>query len=444
MKAIKGIKTELILFITITFVVLTSYKIDIRINEIISKTLEYSQTVYLKDFFKNITELGNSAWYFILSIFFIIILLLNKKFKFLYIKDINKKINFFISTIIYISAAGLLTQILKHLIGRPRPNYTNYENLFNFNFFTFESSFHSYPSGHSSTIFMVCFIICSVLPFLKYYLFFLAGLVALSRVVVGAHFFTDIVAGALLSLIVFKVLNYIFNKKYSKFVFTITVFDKYSYLYYSIFFLFSLCLFLSIGSSLDIFVSGLFYYGDSQFYLQKYDYLSLFFRKFFLSSVIVYILLIPIFSRHLIISKLFFGYKFNIKEIFLIWLSQILIVLLFINLILKNFWGRVRPGDIIQYGGIDVFTPWYMINNACNSNCSFVSGDASVGFSLIVIYLITKKLFFLYLSLLSGFALGFIRILEGGHFLSDIVFAGFFVFVLNIVLYKLYGRLYEQ
>ena len=90
MKAIKGIKTELILFITITFVVLTSYKIDIRINEIISKTLEYSQTVYLKDFFKNITELGNSAWYFILSIFFIIILLLNKKFKFLYIKVVIK------------------------------------------------------------------------------------------------------------------------------------------------------------------------------------------------------------------------------------------------------------------------------------------------------------------------------------------------------------------
>ena len=53
--------------------------------------------------------------------------------------------------------------------------------------------------------------------------------------------------------------------------------------------------------------------------------------------------------------------------------------------------------------------------------CSFVSGDASVGFSIIVLYFITKKVLFLYLSLISGILLGFVRIIAGGHFLSDIV-----------------------
>ena len=342
MKLINRIRIELILLIITTLVIFTSYNLDIKFNEVVLKTLENSETNYLKSFFINITEVGNSAWYFIVSFFFISILLINKKLKFLKIKETHKKINFFISTIIYISAAGIITQIFKHLVGRPRPNYTNYENLFDFKFFTLESNFHSFPSGHASTVFMVCFIICSILPLLRYYFYFLAGIVALSRVVVGAHFFTDIVAGALLSLIVFEILNYIFSKKYSKFLFTRIVFHKDEHIYYSVLFLFSLCIFLSIGPSLDIFFSGLFYYGESQFYLQKYDYLSLFFRKLFLPAIIIYILFISFFSVYSKISKLFFGYKFNTKEIVLIWLSQILIVLLFINLILKSFWGRVR------------------------------------------------------------------------------------------------------
>ena len=92
-------------------------------------------------------------------------------------------------------------------MGRPRPNHTDLEDVFNFKYLTMESNFHSFPSGHSSTIFIVCFILVSVLPKLKYFFYFLASIVAFSRVIVSAHFFTDIVAGAILALILFKVLK---------------------------------------------------------------------------------------------------------------------------------------------------------------------------------------------------------------------------------------------
>ena len=72
------------------------------------------------------------------------------------------------------------------------------------------------------------------------------------------------------------------------------------------------------------------------------------------------------------------------------WISQIISVLIFVNLILKNFWGRARPNDVVELDGKESFSPWFEITNACETNCSFVSGDASVGFSVIILYLITK------------------------------------------------------
>ena len=95
-------------------------------------------------------------------------------------------------------------------------------------------------------------------------------------------------------------------------------------------------------------------------------------------------------------------------------------------------------------GGKESFSPWFEITNACETNCSFVSGDASVGFSVIILYLITKKIIYLYASVVSGLVLGLIRIMAGGHFLSDIFFAGFFMVILNIILFELYKKYYAK
>ena len=128
------------------------------------------------------------------------------------------KIILFISAFVYLLANGLVTQIFKHIIGRLRPNHTNFEDSVTFNFFTFESEFHSFPSGHSSTIFMVCLILCRLMPKIKYFLYLFAFIIALSRVVVNAHFFTDIIAGMILAFIVFKFLDIFFEKYYKKFL----------------------------------------------------------------------------------------------------------------------------------------------------------------------------------------------------------------------------------
>ena len=105
-------------------------------------------------------------------------------------------------------------------------------------------------------------------------------------------------------------------------------------------------------------------------------------------------------------------------------------IVLVVNLLLKSFWGRARPGEILQLGGNEDFTAWYEISDACSKNCSFVSGDAAVGFSVIVLYFLTNKVIFIWMSLVLGFSLGLIRILEGGHFVSDVLGALIVVYFL--------------
>ena len=444
MSLFKNIKIELFVLLIISLNVFISFNLDLGLYNYFKDFNKSLNGVYLKEFFVDITRLGSSSWYFAISIIGFSVVYLNNRLGFIRNKKQKKISKFFISSFLYILIVGIVTQVLKHIIGRPRPNHTNFEDSFGFNFFTFDSNFHSFPSGHSSTIFIVCFILVATFPKLKYFFYFLASIIALSRVVVGAHFFTDIVAGAILALISFKVINSILEKKYAQYKFSNLLPEDNSEIYSYVLFLVISCVFITSSSSIDLYISGLFYNGASQFALQSFDLTSILFRDILLPLILIYILILPIVGRFSKIDKIFFNYKFSINEIFLLWVSQIIGVLIVVNLILKNLWGRARPNDILQLGGKETFSPWYEITNVCGSNCSFVSGDASVGFSIIILYLITKKIIFLYTSIVAGFALGLIRIMAGGHFLSDIFFAGFFIVTLNIILFALYKKYYAK
>ena len=141
---------------------------------------------------------------------------------------------------------------------------------------------------------------------------------------------------------------------------------------------------------------------------------------------------------------IFFGYKFYFREIIFIWLSGIITLIIFVNVFMKDMWGRVRPNDIFQFGGDGYFTPWFVFGDSCFSNCSFVSGDASVGFMLVLFYFITKKNIYCYLSLLLGSVLGFVRIIAGGHFFSDVVFSQVTVIVSLSACYVVYNKIYGK
>ena len=405
-----------------------------------------TERVILKDIFEHITNLGNSAWYFAVLFFILIILLISKKYN---IINNSLRKNFLGSikfSLLYLLLTGLITQILKIAFGRARPNYTNFENNLNLDFFTIDPHFHSFPSGHSSTIFCIVIIMGLLLPKIRFF-FYLAGLlIAVSRVLVGAHFITDIFAGLLVAIISYKILkNFnIFFKKINIGKIKKINFGRKEVFFNSLIIFLSIGLFVSVSPLIDMIISNSFYLGDSQFYLQKSDNITIFFRKFYLPFLLIYMLFLTTFSRFYIVKKLFFNNVFYFKEIVFIWISSAISLLIVVNYLLKDMWGRSRPNDMVFFNGDFLFTPWFKPSNFCESNCSFVSGDASVGFLVVVLYFLTKNIWFFYIALFSGLALGLVRIAEGGHFFSDIVFSQIIVTLTLLISFFLYKKIYVK
>jgi membrane-associated phospholipid phosphatase len=109
------------------------------------------------------------------------------------------------------------------------------------------------------------------------------------------------------------------------------------------------------------------------------------------------------------------------------------------NVVLKDHWGRARPAHVVEFGGPSRFTPPLLIADQCDHNCSFVAGDAAAGYFLLALALLARRRRAPAIAgaLAAGSALGVVRIIQGGHFLSDVVFAGLLVGGLTWLLYAL-------
>ncbi len=101
-----------------------------------------------------------------------------------------------------VCACGLIADVFKVLLSRARPTLYLSKGLYGFQWLELHARYWSFPSGHSSVVFS--FSLALALVFQRYrYLFLCYGfIVALSRVVVLAHFLSDIMAAFLLSIFV--------------------------------------------------------------------------------------------------------------------------------------------------------------------------------------------------------------------------------------------------
>lgn len=97
------------------------------------------------------------------------------------------------------------------------------------------------------------------------------------------------------------------------------------------------------------------------------------------------------------------------------------------NLVLKDHWGRARPNQIIEFGGTKSFTAALTPTDQCDRNCSFVSGEASSTFAVFFAgaFLFRRRAAALLMTgVAAGAVTGLVRMAQGAHFLSDVIFAG--------------------
>ncbi|MBV8735677.1 MAG: phosphatase PAP2 family protein [Alphaproteobacteria bacterium] len=132
-------------------------------------------------------------------------------------------------------------------------------------------------------------------------------------------------------------------------------------------------------------------------------------------------------------------WRFDRKALLFIVVSTVLGPGLLANTILKDHWGRARPLQIEAFGGTHHFTPAPLPATECMRNCSFVSGHAALGFSLLAFAFLlppgrTRHRGIAAVIIFGGF-IGLVRIAQGGHFLSDVVWAGLLIFGTTVLLH---------
>ncbi len=113
------------------------------------------------------------------------------------------------------------------------------------------------------------------------------------------------------------------------------------------------------------------------------------------------------------------------------------------NLVLKDHWGRARPLDVTEFGGTYPFIAWWDPRGDCRDNCSFIAGEPSGAFWTLAPAALTPPQWRLLAyggALAFGAAVGLVRIAGGGHFFTDVVFAGVFMFFLIWVIHGLLFR----
>lgn len=127
---------------------------------------------------------------------------------------------------------------------------------------------------------------------------------------------------------------------------------------------------------------------------------------------------------------------------------------LLINGVFKDHWGRPRPKALIEFGGTENYVPPLKFNGSGDGK-SFPCGHASAGFSLVSLWFIRRNvgyvngnqcplprlvlkipsISFLLLALAWGGMLGWVRMAQGGHFLSDVLWSAYITFGVHYALW---------
>ena len=115
------------------------------------------------------------------------------------------------------------------------------------------------------------------------------------------------------------------------------------------------------------------------------------------------------------------------------------------NSVLKEYWGRPRPKQVVEFGGKLDYRPFWQPNLEATREPqkSFPSGHVAMGFFYLSLIIVGRhyknRLLFglgLFLTLFWGIGLMIARVAQGGHFLSDVIVSPIIMWLTVLILAK--------
>jgi undecaprenyl-diphosphatase len=144
-----------------------------------------------------VTDIGESSWYLIPTGIFIVVALmldwraLERRRRWLMANGFALAGYIFLT----VGGSGLIVTLLKRIIGRARPKHFEEHGVLAFDHFASDASFAGFPSGHATTVGAVAAIVALLFPRLRPAVLILAAALACTRIIVGAHYPSDVIAG---------------------------------------------------------------------------------------------------------------------------------------------------------------------------------------------------------------------------------------------------------
>ena len=196
-KETKGNKTFIAGFFVVVACLISIFFFDQKIATVL--TQEQADQIYQPA--RKLTDVGEGDHFFALAIIgylfsFCFLKLKKNKMDSRKIVQFEKLKSWFLTFFLSLLASGLVVQILKFIIGRQRPHLTVERNPWVFEPFTPNWHLHSFPSGHTQTLFTVATVLSLTFPKWRWWFFGMAGVISITRVLLQEHFFSDLLMGA--------------------------------------------------------------------------------------------------------------------------------------------------------------------------------------------------------------------------------------------------------